>query len=40
MNETVQLPLWLVWAGGILAGWAVLSLTLWPIWRSVSRARS
>src|SRR5215470_1293368 len=33
MNEPVQLPLWLVWTGGILAGWAVLSLTIWPLWR-------
>lgn len=33
MNEPVQLPLWLVWTGGILAAWAVLSLTLWPLWR-------
>jgi glycerol-3-phosphate O-acyltransferase len=40
MNETVQLPLWLVWTGGILAGWAVLSLTLWPIWRRYWRNRA
>ncbi len=40
MNETVQLPLWLVWTGGILAGWAVLSLTLWPIWKRYWRNRA
>ena len=40
MNEVVQLPLWLVWTGGILAGWAVLSLTLWPIWRRYWRNRA
>ncbi len=40
MNGTVQLQLWLVWAGGILAGWAVLSLTLWPIWKRYWRNRA
>ena len=40
MNETVQLPLWLVWTGGILAGWALLSLTLWPVWKRYWRNRA
>lgn len=40
MNDPVLLPLWLVWTGGILAGWAVLSLTLWPIWRRYWRNRA
>ena len=40
MNEIVQVPLWLAWTGGILAAWAVLSLTLWPIWRRYWRNRA
>ena len=39
-RELSSLPLWLVWTGGILAGWAVLSLTLWPIWKRYWRNRA
>ncbi|MBS0661434.1 MAG: 1-acyl-sn-glycerol-3-phosphate acyltransferase [Verrucomicrobia bacterium] len=39
-SQPVEIPLWLAWLGGLLAAWALISLTLWPLVRGHFRRRA
>ncbi len=39
-TDPITIPLWVAWAGGILAGWALISLTIWPLIRGYIRRRA